>query len=102
MDVRWRTYSEDFTNIKVITPPINEQSKIAEYAEKISNRTSKLVEILTHYVSLLQEYRTRLVADVVTGQIDVRNITIPNYETITETIDQPETDEDNAICTEDQ
>ena len=102
MDVRWRTYSEDFTNIKVLTPPINEQSKIAEYAEKISGHTNKLIEVLTHYVSFLQEYRTRLVADVVTGQIDVRHIAIPNYETVTETIDQPETDEDSTICTEDQ
>ncbi|PMR91803.1 hypothetical protein C1H83_01830 [Kocuria rhizophila] len=33
-----------------------------------------VVERVSHEISLLQEFRTRLVADVVTGQVDVRAI----------------------------
>ena len=30
-------------------------------------------------IELLREYRTRLISDVVTGQMDVRNVEIPDY-----------------------
>lgn len=33
---------------------------------------------------LLQEYKTRLISDVVTGKIDVRDIEIPEYEFVAE------------------
>lgn len=83
----------DFYSIYTVYPPYKEQIKISNYIKRLEYSFSKYREQLTQYISLLQEYRTRLVADVVTGQIDVRNIAIPNYETVTETIDQPETDE---------
>ena len=41
---------------------------------------------------LLREYRTRLISDVVTGQMDVRGIEIPDYSPEEDT---EETDEDN-------
>jgi type I restriction enzyme S subunit len=31
-------------------------------------------------ISLFNEYRTRLISDVVTGKMDVRNIVVPAYE----------------------
>ena len=30
-------------------------------------------------MELLKEYRTRLISDVVTGQMDVRNVEVPEY-----------------------
>ena len=30
-------------------------------------------------IELLKEYRTRLISDVVTGQMDVRNVEVPEY-----------------------
>lgn len=89
-------------NQKVCFPPINEQRKIAVYLEHQCTFIDNLINNINRIISLLQEYRTRLVADVVTGQIDVRNIAIPNYETVPETIDQPETAEESAISAEDQ
>lgn len=87
---------------KACVPPLGEQRKIANYLDNQCIFIDNLINNINKTISLLQEYRTRLVADVVTGQIDVRHIAIPNYETITETIDQPEADEDSTICTEDQ
>lgn len=78
------------------------QHEIANHLDKKCFTIDAAINNINKTISLLQEYRTRLVADVVTGQIDVRHIAIPNYETITETIDQPEADEDSTICTEDQ
>lgn len=87
---------------KACVPPLDEQRKIANYLDNQCTFIDNLINNINRIISLLQEYRTRLVADVVTGQIDVRNIAVPNYETVTETIDQPETAEESAISAEDQ
>lgn len=76
------------------------QHEIANHLDKKCFTIDAAINNINKTISFLQEYRTRLVADVVTGQIDVRNIAIPNYETVTETIDQPETTEDEANTTE--
>lgn len=84
-------------------PPIKEQQDVIAYLDGVTNTIDETIANIALSISLLQEYRTRLVADVVTGQIDVRHITIPNYETVPETIDQPETTEDDStISAEDQ
>ena len=94
--------AEKYNNLQLPVPSVTEQTYICEYVMRRSSCFDNIIKIQNQIIEKLQEYRTRLVADVVTGQIDVRHITIPNYETVTETIDQPETDEDSTICTEDQ
>jgi len=42
------------------------------------------LERLEEEVATLQEYKTKLIADVVTGKIDVRNIEISDYEFVNE------------------
>lgn len=46
----------------------------------------------------MREYRTRLISDVVTGQMDVRGIEIPDYtpETDTEETENEEINEEEA------
>lgn len=78
------------------------QHEIANHLDKKCFTIDAAINNINKTISFLQEYRTRLVADVVTGQIDVRNIAIPNYETVPETIDQPETAEESTISAEDQ
>jgi type I restriction enzyme, S subunit len=56
----------------IALPPIDEQHHIVESIEK---NTAPLTSAITRYereITLLQEYRTRLTADVVTGKLDVR------------------------------
>jgi type I restriction enzyme S subunit len=53
-------------------PPLTEQEKLLVYLE---NETQDLVAAIHHVqreLQLLREYRTRLIADVVTGKLDVR------------------------------
>jgi type I restriction enzyme S subunit len=53
-------------------PPLDEQQRIVRYieneADKVGIATSRLEREIEH----LREYRTRLVSDVVTGKLDVR------------------------------
>lgn len=92
----------NFLKIYLPIVPLNEQKQIADFIDIKTQKLTNVIEKISNKISLLQEYRTRLVADVVTGQIDVRHIAIPNYETVTETIDQPETAEESTISAEDQ
>ena len=53
-------------------PPQTEQLKIAAFLDKELRDFAKTSARLEREIELLREYRTRLVADVVTGKLDVR------------------------------
>ena len=54
-------------------PPLHEQAAIAEYLRRAMGRFDSIEELARQEIALLREYRTRLIADVVTGKVDVRN-----------------------------
>ena len=53
-------------------PPLAEQGNIAKHAEVETAAFDLTISRLEREIELLREYRTRLVADVVTGKLDVR------------------------------
>jgi type I restriction enzyme S subunit len=53
-------------------PPFSEQGQIAEYLHGALAGIGQGVTAAVNEISLLHEYRTRLIADVVTGKLDVR------------------------------
>ena len=55
----------------VALPPINEQSEIVEQVRIRCAPLENFISRMEREIDLLREYRTRLVADVVTGQLDV-------------------------------
>ena len=60
-------------NIPVPVPPtINEQISICDGLQKEVSPVDAAISRLEREIELLREYRTRLVADVVTGKLDVR------------------------------
>lgn len=63
---------EELGSMKIIVPSKTEQIKIANYLDRKCNKFEMLKYNLQKQISLLEEYRTRLISDVVTGQIDVR------------------------------
>jgi type I restriction enzyme S subunit len=69
-------------NLPVILPPLSEQEVIAKRLNCYTSKFEKLMIFIEKEIILLQEYRTRLISDVVTGKMDVRNIVVPEYETI--------------------
>jgi type I restriction enzyme, S subunit len=68
----WRLYSDDFYDIRVPVPPVGEQKGIMAQLDLDLSGANTAVSRLEREIELLREYRTRLVADVVTGKLDVR------------------------------
>ena len=59
-------------NQPMIVPPLAEQTAIVKYLDKATTDIDAAIARARRHVELLREYRTRLIADVVTGKLDVR------------------------------
>lgn len=59
-------------DIVLPVPSLSEQKDIVEFAETATGRIRRTIESAYQEIFLLREYRTRLIADVVTGKLDVR------------------------------
>ena len=68
----WRLYTEDFFDIRLPVPSSGEQHAIIEYLDKTTADVDTAIARARRQVELVQEYRTRLISDVVTGKLDVR------------------------------
>lgn len=68
----WRLYTDDFYDIRVPVPPLEEQDKIMQYLDKELASVNTIIASTEREIELLREYRTRLISDVVTGKLDVR------------------------------
>jgi hypothetical protein len=67
-------------DFRLAVPPVTEAVAIAE---RLSNETADidtLMETAAREADLISEYRTRLIADVVTGKLDVRGVELPQSE----------------------
>jgi len=64
--------TDSWANFSVPLPPVREQVRINEHLKRELAGLNSAVARLEREVDLLREYRTRLVADVVTGKLDVR------------------------------
>ncbi len=62
----------NFRGVDLPLPPRSEQALIAAYIGKATKRSVHEASRLESEIVLLREYRTRLIADVVTGKLDVR------------------------------
>ena len=63
---------DNFSRVDLPVPPTLEQEQIAQTLDKEVEIIKVGIEQSRRQVSLLHEYRTRLIADVVTGKLDVR------------------------------
>ena len=65
-------YSAQLKYLWLALPPPPEQAAIAEYLDKATAAIDSAIARARRQIGLLHEYRTRLIADVVTGKLDVR------------------------------
>lgn len=81
---RLRLYPEEFLRLPIIQPPVDEQQQIVIAIEAETGDLNVAISRLNREIDLLREYKTRLVADVVTGKLDVREaaarLPLPDYE----------------------
>ena len=61
-------------NFAFAIPTLSEQSSIVHHIVGESARIDHALNRAQHQIRLLREYRTRLIADVVTGKLDVRGV----------------------------
>lgn len=90
----WRLYTDDFYTIYLPVPPIEEQKEIMQHIDAQSKKNAALENAVNREIELLHELRTRLISDVVTGQIDVRSIEVPDFELVEEMVDDADIAED--------
>jgi type I restriction enzyme S subunit len=69
----------NFVKVDLPRIPLDEQKAIAEYITTEVEKIDNALPVFQKEIELLREYRTRLISDVVTGQIDVRDVVIPEY-----------------------
>ncbi len=60
--------------LPVVLPPVEDQEQIIAVLSKETHLLTAATDRLEREIELLREYRTRLVADVVTGKLDVRAV----------------------------
>lgn len=63
---------EIVSGVPILIPPGEEQQNIIDYLHPTLAKVRGSEQLASKEVSLLREYRTRLIADVVTGKLDVR------------------------------
>jgi type I restriction enzyme S subunit len=64
--------------------PVNEQAEIVEVLDCRCTEIDGVIQLTARQISLLLEYRTRLISDVVTGKLDVRDVMVPEYGAVEE------------------
>lgn len=72
-------YWPSFKRSLVIIPPKSEQQEIVDYIDVRCKEINVMIDKVNLQIEHLKEYRTRLISDVVTGQVDVRGVEIPDY-----------------------
>ena len=71
----------------ILVPPVEEQDEIVRRLDKACIKIDALVRRAEAKITLLQELKTRLISDVVTGKVNVQDIAIPEYEFVGEEAD---------------
>lgn len=70
---RFALSKHDVRNAVIPLPPLAEQTAICRWIEAECKPLDEAIRRTEDEIQLIREYRDRLIADVVTGQIDVRN-----------------------------
>jgi type I restriction enzyme, S subunit len=82
----------DLKRADLAVPPMEEQEQIAMFLLERTGRVNTAISRLEREIELLREYRSRLVADVVTGKVDVREAAVQLPQEAA--VDTPEDDTD--------
>lgn len=99
---QWDLQMDKMKEIPFIIPPADEQVAIVDYIKRTLPQYDVAIEKLSTEVETLEEYKTKLITDVVTGKIDVRGVEIPEYEFVDEDADADSDSDDDSDDTEEQ
>jgi restriction endonuclease S subunit len=88
--------TERWKNIVLAIPPETEQRQIVSHIDQAIAQVAGALDVAQREIDLLREYRTRLIADVVTGKLDVREAAarLPQEAEDLEPLDEAEVEGD--------
>lgn len=70
--------------LRILVPPVDVQGIIVTKIKAMQSKTDRILSVIEQQLSFLQEFRTRLISDVVTGKLDVRDVVVPDCESVEE------------------
>ncbi len=88
---RLRLYPDEFLLMPILCPTPEEQRSIVEYLAETTSKTGAAIQGASRQIDLLRELRTRLIADVVTGKLDVREAAARIPDLVSSADDAPST-----------
>lgn len=89
-------YIRDIAELRLPTPPLHERKELVRHLDKELFQLNHSLEQIQREIDLIRQYRTRLIADVITGKLDVRGVQLPEIETPEELDALTETDEEGV------
>lgn len=76
-DFRLRLYWDEFKNIRIALPPLDEQQAIADFLDRKLAQIDKQIALIDRLAALFKEQRKALIHEAVTGKIDLSNYEPP-------------------------
>lgn len=86
-----------FSRQAIYLPSIEEQKEIVDAIQIRQAKSRNAIDLLEREIESLHDLRTRLISDVVTGQVDVRGIEVPEFEHVGEADVAEEQDEESEV-----
>ncbi len=68
---RWRLQADQFLNVRLPQPPIDEQERIAAYLDEKIAKIEGLIADINAQIEKLKQYRQIIIHDAVTGKVKV-------------------------------
>ncbi len=89
---------DDIGWMRVVVPPLAAQREMVARVSAVTSASDEAIARARSEIELLREFRTRLTADIVTGQVDVRSAaaTLPPLDPHDVPLDVENGDEDEA------
>lgn len=78
---------KEIRKLVIAIPPVEEQQHILDRVHSIEKPINCAIQNSRDIIAGLEDLKTRLISDAVTGKIDVRGIEIPEYEFVDEDAD---------------
>lgn len=97
---QWDLSMNRMKDIPFYVPPREEQNHIARFLDARCSEIDRLITENQAQIANLHDLKSSLIADVVTGQIDVRDVEIPEYEQVAESL--YEADDNSTLHSEDE
>jgi type I restriction enzyme S subunit len=96
--------AEVVRSVRIGLPALEEQVQILSFVVGKTRHLATAISRLEREIDLLREYRTRLVADVVTGKLDVRAAAarLPDEESLLATPDTGDSDLDDDLAADEE